>query len=234
MARLLVSVRSAAEASAALAGGAHVLDIKEPSRGPLGRADPEIWRAVHALAPADVPLSVALGELLDWERPEAVPIAPDDFAGIRFRKLGLAGAADRNDWPDRWEALRDFWGDGPSWIAVIYADWERARAPHPEAILEVALTTACAGVLIDTWSKVHPSPLDTGPFWSSLINRVRSHNRLVALAGGLDAPAIARLAPLSPDLFAVRGAACSQGRREAAIDTPRVARLVMAASKGTG
>ena len=39
MTRLLVSVRSAAEAEAALSGGASVIDVKEPTRGALGRAD---------------------------------------------------------------------------------------------------------------------------------------------------------------------------------------------------
>jgi uncharacterized protein (UPF0264 family) len=37
--QLLVSVRNAAEAQAALAGGCDILDIKEPSRGSLGMAD---------------------------------------------------------------------------------------------------------------------------------------------------------------------------------------------------
>ena len=36
---LLVSVRSAAEALAALAGGADVIDVKEPNQGSLGAAD---------------------------------------------------------------------------------------------------------------------------------------------------------------------------------------------------
>ena len=39
MTQLLVSVRSAEEAEAALAGGAHLIDIKEPTRGALGHAD---------------------------------------------------------------------------------------------------------------------------------------------------------------------------------------------------
>ena len=50
----------------------------------------------------------------------------------------------------------------------------------------------------------------------------------MALAGGLDAAAIARLAPLRPDLFAVRGAACRHGDRLAAVDPDRVALLVRA------
>ena len=36
--RLLVSVRSAAEAEEALAGGAALIDVKEPANGPLGKA----------------------------------------------------------------------------------------------------------------------------------------------------------------------------------------------------
>ena len=37
--RLLVSVRNASEARAAINGGADVIDIKEPDHGPLGMAD---------------------------------------------------------------------------------------------------------------------------------------------------------------------------------------------------
>ena len=38
MSGLLVSVRNVEEALAALEGGASLIDVKEPSRGPLGRA----------------------------------------------------------------------------------------------------------------------------------------------------------------------------------------------------
>src|SRR5207244_7336185 len=46
MTGLLVSVRSAAEAETALAGGADVVDVKEPRRGALGPADPSVWKQV--------------------------------------------------------------------------------------------------------------------------------------------------------------------------------------------
>ena len=42
MSRLLVSVRSAAEAEVALGAGADLIDVKEPSRGSLGAADPAL------------------------------------------------------------------------------------------------------------------------------------------------------------------------------------------------
>ena len=44
--RLLVSVRSADEAEAAIAGGADVIDVKEPSHGPLGMSEPDQYSKI--------------------------------------------------------------------------------------------------------------------------------------------------------------------------------------------
>src|SRR5258708_39763272 len=53
--QLLVSVRTVAEAEAALAGGCDVLDIKEPNRGAMGMADPAtIATVVRRVQMADV------------------------------------------------------------------------------------------------------------------------------------------------------------------------------------
>ena len=68
------------------------------------------------------------------------------------------------------------------------------------------------------------------PLFMEIVRRARDAGRLVALAGGLDLAAIARLAPLRPDLFAVRGAACIGSDRRATVDPDRVADLVRLAS----
>ena len=64
--KLLVSVRSTAEAEAALRGGADIIDIKEPARGPLGMAPPEVCGSIVQRVAGRAPVSAALGEL--WER----------------------------------------------------------------------------------------------------------------------------------------------------------------------
>src|SRR5690606_38342384 len=46
MTQLLVSVRNRAEALAALAGGADLIDVKEPWRGSLGAAPPHVMEEV--------------------------------------------------------------------------------------------------------------------------------------------------------------------------------------------
>ena len=172
-------------------------------------------------------MSIALGELREWTSSLPYPQwGREDFHGITYRKLGLAGAGAH--WADTWASLRRDWGPGPAWVAVIYADWVQARSPHPDEVLDVALSLEdCAGVLLDTYDKGRPSPVDRS--WSPVFERVRESGRFVALAGGLDARAIAHLSPLGPDLFAVRGAACAEGDRRGTIDAARVAVLARAA-----
>ena len=222
LAGLLVSVRSVAEAWAALGGGAAVIDIKEPGRGPLGRADPATWRDIRAMVPPAIPVSVALGELLDL-RPDSIRAA--DLAGIAFAKAGPAGLGD--SWAHQWDqAYRDL-PPPTGLVAVIYADWAEARAPHPDLVIDQALRAAsCPGVLVDSWDKARACPIHADAAWRDRIARVQAAGRFVALAGRLDHAAIERLGPLRPDLFAVRGAACSGGdRRHGMIDAERVAEL---------
>ncbi|WP_406696064.1 (5-formylfuran-3-yl)methyl phosphate synthase [Singulisphaera sp. Ch08] len=220
MPRLLVSVRSVEEALVAFAGGASIIDLKEPARGPLGRADTEVWQASREMLPAEACLSVALGELPEWTD-QADP-SPSHFAGISYRKLGLAGVG--ADWRTGWANLRDRWGEGPAWVAVVYSDWPLAQAPEPTAVLDEALAVAgCTGILIDTWDKSSPSTV--GRSWIPWLARARQGGLTVALAGGLNESRIERLAPLDPDWIAVRGAACHDGDRGSAIDPARVARL---------
>jgi uncharacterized protein (UPF0264 family) len=215
---LLVSVRSAGEASAAVDGGASIIDIKEPANGPLGMADVSVWTAVRRVVPRAIPVSVALGELaeLDLEK-----LSGHDWSGISYRKIGLACAG--SDWTARWEQARVRL-PGPSWVAVAYADWRQAEAPEPGEVVEVALKVSdCVGLLVDTWDKTRREPFDES--WASILPRVQAAGKLVVLAGGLDSAVITSHASLSPDLFAVRGAACVGGDRLAAIDRDRVSSL---------
>ena len=93
MTQLLVSVRSVAEADTALAGCADVIDIKEPARGALGRADDAVIHAVAEHVAERKPVSAALGELCDEPR------MPSSFPGLL--KIGLAECATLSAWRER-------------------------------------------------------------------------------------------------------------------------------------
>ncbi|MGC8642264.1 MAG: (5-formylfuran-3-yl)methyl phosphate synthase [Isosphaeraceae bacterium] len=227
MARLLVSVRSVAEASRAVEAGADIIDVKEPDFGSLGRADFSVWRQVRSALSPTVPLSVALGELNEWlETGQAHPPA-GAWEGLSYRKMGLAGAG--LGWCQAWRELRSRLGRGkdPPWIAVAYADWKAAAAPDPNAILAtVSDSPEIVGILIDTWAKTEPFRPDAA--WIAWARRVHQTGLMLAVAGGLNRQSIPALAPLAPDVVAVRGAACFGGARLAAIDPKRVAELTRA------
>jgi uncharacterized protein (UPF0264 family) len=230
-----VSVRDETEARAAVEGGADIIDIKEPSRGSLGMAPASSWLRVRRVIPPRMILSVALGELPEWVHGEPADDAGRCWDGIDYRKVGLANSGPA--WREDWRLLRTRVGpeaegaagrERPKWAAVVYLDWELARSPEPLAVIdEAAIVPDCAGVLFDTWDKSRR--VDSEPAWGRWIGRVKEAGRFVALAGSLDEPAIRRLGPLQPDIFAVRGAACRDGRRDGPIDARRVARLVAAA-----
>ncbi len=223
MAGLLVSVRSAEEAIAAVTGGASVVDVKEPARGPLGRADPGTWRLVREAVPPSIPVSVALGEI-----GEARDLDPGSLRGLAYRKVGLARSGP--GWLERWHRLIDADPGGPAWVAVAYLDWEAAEAPDPRAVLRAAVSTpGCRGILLDTWDKARAGRIEPTEAWRGWVGEAQGSGRFVALAGGLDLAAIDCLGSLGPDLFAVRGAACGGSDRLGSVDPERVARLVEAA-----
>ena len=99
---LLVSVRSALESLEALAGGADVIDVKDPENGSLGAASAETIASVVAAVGGSAPVTAALGELRDSDGSAAFRPVP----GVTLYKLGLAGA-DGSSWRDALLEWRD-------------------------------------------------------------------------------------------------------------------------------
>jgi uncharacterized protein (UPF0264 family) len=224
---LLVSVRSAEEAEIALSGGADLIDIKEPERGSLGKADDETIAAVVQQVAGRCPVSAAMGELLDWTEKAASPVFPD---GLTWVKFGLAGCRARPDWPDRLRDLRRKIETASSCRVVVaaYADWRRASAPPVEEVVSYALVDRAAALLIDTWGKDGSTLLE----WTRLgdllniCNHFRQAGIPIALSGALGRWQIRELRQAQPTWFAVRGNACSQSARQGPIERERVQQLV--------
>ncbi len=243
MTALLVSVRSAAEAEAALAGGAALIDVKEPARGALGRADDAAIADVVRAVAGRAPVSAALGELRQVaarspDRAATVRTLPAGLGSLSFVKCGLAGSAGEESpsWPAQLEALAEaVWKANPLCkVAVVaYADWRRARAPTPDEVCTFVSRRPGWGLLLDTWGKDGLTLLD----WMSrveidrLCRACRDAGVRIALAGSLSRSLIRTLRPTDPDWFAVRGAACQGLLRTAAVDAEKVRGLVEATSE---
>jgi uncharacterized protein (UPF0264 family) len=215
---LLVSVRGATEALAALAGGADVIDVKEPDRGALGAADWEIIAQVVEAVEGRAPVTAAAGELM-----ELLPVIksgkcrplPD---GISLLKIGLAGCVSLQNWVYHWQAaigaLRGRDREFPQPVAVVYADWRLADAPPPAEIQSAAVQLGCRVVLVDTWDKSAGSLFDHWPLRGlrEFIELANISGSAVVLAGSLSDRNLLAAAELRPSLVAVRGAVCEAGR----------------------
>src|SRR5437667_9340081 len=92
---LLVSVRSVEEAVAATKAGADLVDVKEPSRGPLGMAEAEVVGGVIAAVGSKVPVSAALGE---WSPNATTDAVWHLELPLSYVKWGLAGYTAHPGW----------------------------------------------------------------------------------------------------------------------------------------
>ncbi len=218
---LLVSVRSALEAEAALQGGADIIDVKEPMNGPLGRSDISTISAVTGFVQGRVPVSAALGELA-----ESADLRP--LSNLHFVKWGLAQSGSR--WRERLLEVGGRWtgiNQKLHLVAVAYADWRQAQSPAPNDVLAFVRDNRWAVLLVDTFTKGEKTLLD----WMSqeeikrMCGQCRDHRIKIALAGSLGREEISILLPLRPDIFAVRGAVCRGKDRAGNLDPTLVREL---------
>jgi len=233
--QLLVSVRSVQEAAAALAGGADIIDIKEPSHGSLGAAAPdvidEITQFVRRSSSATI-LSAAMGEVgahLPNETDTAA--VPARVTGhLDFLKCGLSGLQSGNDtvsWKQSWTRFRNRCSHPDTrcrWVAVSYADFERSRSPAPIEVLEEGKAVGSPILLIDTFTKDGTTLVDwlTKTQLHELRAATNAAGMKLALAGRINAELLPEISEYAPDIIAIRGAACERGDRGATVTAERV------------
>ena len=211
--RLLVSVKNAEEAMAALAGGADLIDAKDPAAGALGAVSLEVLRDIHSTVAGLRPVSAALGDAVD-ERSIERDARAYAFAGASLVKIGFAGISSRSRVDALLNAARRGAAQHAGVIAVAYADAERVASLHPDVILDAAASVSVAGVLLDTADKRGPGlsqhvPLERLASWVTTAHRA---GLLVAIAGKLSADDIAFARDAGADIAGMRGAACDEGR----------------------
>lgn len=227
--RLLVSVVDAAEARLAVAGGVDVVDVKNPAEGSLGAPVPDVIASVRDALPPGLPLSAAIGDLPPLPGTAALAALGAARSGAAFVKLGLFGPSVVEDAAAVLRAAREAVGAGTAVVAVAYADAERvpSRPLPPAALVAVAREAGVAGCLIDTAIKDGSGLLawlDAGAL-AGLVAEAHAAGLEMALAGELRAEDLAAIRATGADIAGVRSAACRDGRRTAALDPARIARL---------
>lgn len=229
--QLLVSVRDIQEAAAAVDGGADIVDVKEPSSGPLGYAGADMVERITNCVAGRLPVSAALGECVDWLTPDAPPpLSSAVSEQLAWVKLGPARLIQNDDWTGVWQqalaaALPST--SRPRWVAVAYADYERAGSPEPEDMLQAAIARDCAALLLDTFVKDGRTTFDwlTEARLAALRQQAADSGLLFALAGQISVGHTPAIRDLQPDIVAVRGAVCDQSDRGRTVCQDRVRSL---------
>lgn len=213
--RLLVSVVSAEEARAALAGGADIIDVKDPAEGALGAPSPRVLAEVVEVVGDAAPVSVALGD--DPGLPHTAALAA---CGPRYVKVGLQGATDLDAAVSLVGSVADAVGSDVAVIAAAFAD-----IGAPKWLPELVEQTGIAGALVDTFVK------DGRGLYGSLsedelvdlIARTHRAGGSFAVAGQLK---LGELCRVDADIVGVRSAVCRDSDRTAHLEEGLVAAAV--------
>lgn len=215
MTRMLASVNGPTEADIALAAGADIIDLKDPTRGALGAVATDVIQATVQSVRGRRPVSAVAGDLP--MRPDLVAATVRDIAatGVDYVKLGI--------FPDGDPAacIKELAAIAPhtKLIAVFFAD-----AAPDLSLLPLLRQSGFAGAMIDTRGKSAGRLLDHFDVTRlrGFVVDCRALNMIAGLAGSLEPPDIPRLLVLAPDLLGFRGALCGPGGRTAALDPERV------------
>ncbi len=218
---LLISVRSKPEMDAAVAGGADIVDFKEPRNGALAPTSVSLWQSISSMTVENSPpFSAALGE--SQEARKIAQSLPSDF---QFAKVGPSGCGTRQSLTQLWNDVRSLIDPHTELVAVAYADHQASGCLSAETIFTLAAERGFARVLIDTFVKDGRSTIDhLGIKQLQRLSQVASENKIGwALAGSIRLDNLKMLANrgIVPDCYGVRGDVC-QGTRESELSAERV------------
>jgi uncharacterized protein (UPF0264 family) len=222
--KILISPVSLEEARAVAAGGADIVDLKNPAEGSLGASFPWIIRAVaEGLAGAGVTISATLGDLPCKPGTAALAALGAISAGAGYVKAGLHGMGDEGEALAVMQAVvrtcRES-GRRVTAVAAGYADHRRFGGLDPQMIVRVAAASGADLAMLDTAVKDGSTLFDalSQEELAAFVGAARAAGLQVALAGSLRRAHLAALRRLAPDVIGIRGAVCRGQDRAAAID----------------
>lgn len=221
MTALLASVRSLEEAGIAAAGGADILDLKEPDAGALGAVSLKIAYDVVRFIGGRLPVSATVGDLRgDCGRLRRAVAAVAD-TGVDIVKVGLFEESER---AEVLRVLRAAAGTGTRLVAVLFAD------RRTDLSVDDIAGAGFFGVMIDTAEKRSGSLRDhmDDVQLRRFVVMAQHADLRCGLAGSLMPEDIPALLDCEPDYLGFRGALCEQGQRGERLSVERL-RAVRAA-----
>ena len=206
---VLVSPTSVEEAKEAEAGGADIIDVKNPSEGSLGANFPWIIREISSAV--SKPVSAAIGDF-DFRPGTASLAAYSASLWADYVKVGLLFEKGVAEFSRAFvKAVKE---NGKKAVLAAYADYYRVGSISPMELPEIAAVCDADVVMVDTAVKDGKGLFDHMDFQSvvEFVDSVHDHGMLCALAGSIKLEDLQRVRDAGADIVGVRGAVCENGR----------------------
>jgi uncharacterized protein (UPF0264 family) len=216
--KLLISPVDEKEAEEVIAGGANILDVKNPKEGALGANFPWIIKRIRQITPKNIEVSCTLGDVPNLPGATSLAALGAATTGVDYIKAGLYGLKTKEEavylMQSVAKAVRDY-NSSIKVVATGYADARRVGSVNPMLIPDIAHEAEADIAMIDTAIK------DGKNLFAFLtINQLRNfvnaaHDRGLeaALAGSLRKEDLSAVYALGADVVGLRGAACTHGDR---------------------
>jgi (5-formylfuran-3-yl)methyl phosphate synthase len=230
--KLLISPINEKEALEAIAGGADIIDVKNPKEGALGANYPWVIKRIKEVTPKTLEVSCTLGEV--GNLPGSVSLAALGAAslGVDYIKVGLYGIKTSKEaiflLQNVCRAAKEC-NPKIKIAAAGYADAKEFGALDPLIIPEIAKEAQIDVAMLDTSIKDGKNIFDylTIEQLKKFVDLSHSFGLITALAGSLRKQDLPVVYALGTDIAGLRSAACTNSNRVTGqITKKRVSELV--------
>jgi uncharacterized protein (UPF0264 family) len=216
--KLLISPKNEKEAAEAVAGGADIIDVKNPKEGPLGANFPWIIKRIRQVTPANIEVSCTLGEVPNLPGSMALASLGAAATGVNYIKAGLYGLKTLEGAVYLMRSVTKAAKDYNPAIKVVasgYADAGRISTVDPLLVPKIAHEAQADIAMLDTAIKDGKNLFNflAKPQLQRFVETAHGYGLQAALAGSLQKEDLPEVYALGADVVGVRGAACTLSDR---------------------
>jgi uncharacterized protein (UPF0264 family) len=216
--KLLISPKNETEAMEAIAGGADIIDVKNPKEGPLGANFPWVIKRIRQITPTDIEVSCTLGEAPNLPGSLALAALGAATTGVNYIKAGFYGLKTPEEAVHLMRNITKAAKEYNPLIKVVasgYADAARISTVDPLLVPKIAHEAQADIAMLDTAIKDGKSLFTflTETQLQQFVDTAHNYGLKAALAGSLQKEDLPAVCALGVDVVGLRGAACTLNDR---------------------
>lgn len=221
----------------AIAGGADIIDVKNPNEGPLGANFPAVIKRIRQITPTNIEVSCTIGEVPNLPGSMSLAALGAATTGVNYIKAGLYGLKTREEAIYLMQNINKAVKDYDSSIKVVasgYGDAGRTGSVDPSFVPKIASEAQADIAMLDTAIKDGKNLFTflTKPQIRSFVEEAHDYGLKAALAGSLQKKDLPAVYVLGADVVGLRGAACTfSDRVNGQITREKVRELVEAVKR---